>query len=74
MQIELNPEQRAQLELISMHAGKPAAQVLTETARFLLDRDVEFWDSIQRGEVQPGSQTFLHEADLDARLAQMLRR
>jgi hypothetical protein len=66
--IRLNYEQRARLELLSIHAGKPIAQMLTEAAQLLLDADAE------DGQPPPGEpQKFLSEEELDARFAQLLR-
>jgi hypothetical protein len=74
MVLDLNSEQRGELELISLHAGKSPAQLLTEAARYLLDRDLEFWQSLQPGPSAANCQTFLPEEDLNARFAQLLRR
>jgi hypothetical protein len=39
MDLNLDGEQKAQLELIALHVGKPPAQVLMDAAVFLLSRD-----------------------------------
>jgi hypothetical protein len=64
MNVELNKEQTARLELIAIHAGKPVSEMLAEAAQLLLDRDAE----------QPArSQRFLPEDEMEARLADLLR-
>ena len=74
MVLELNSDQRAQLELISMHAGKPPAQILTDAARYLFDNDIAFWENVQRGHGPSSYQNFLPPEELDKRFATLLRR
>lgn len=69
MNIDLNYEQLAQIELISMHAGKPPAQVLTEAAQFLLNCETDYYPSFRPAH----SQQFLSEEELRARLKRLLR-
>ena len=64
MNVELNKEQTARLELIAMHAGKPVSEMLAEAAQLLLDRDAE---------QSARSQKFLPEDEMEARLADLLR-
>lgn len=70
MNIELNYEQRARLELISMHAGKSSARILLEAAEFLLTVDPECFRQSASGEAQK----ILSAAELEARFAKILRR
>jgi hypothetical protein len=72
MNLELDREQRAQLELISMHVGKPPAQLLVEAALFLFDRNIES-PGPEQGP-SGNAQSFLGAAEVDERLARMLRR
>jgi hypothetical protein len=74
MDINLNSEQCTQLELIAIHAGKSRTQVLMEAALFLLKHDVDSWDWMERNAALHSGEPFLREAELDARLAGMLRR
>jgi hypothetical protein len=74
MHLDLDREQRARLELIALHVGKQPAQVLIEAASFLLERDVQYWQSLRPAGPPVGCQTFLESDQLDARFAQMLRR
>jgi predicted DNA-binding protein len=69
MNVELNYEQRARLELIAMHAGKSPAQVLMEAAQSLLNREVGDYELAD----QQAPQQFLREEELEARLARILR-
>jgi hypothetical protein len=68
--ITLNYEQTARLELVALFAGKSTAQLLTEAAEQLLRRDAA--DSAQPAPAEP--QKFLSEAEMAARFAQLLRR
>jgi hypothetical protein len=70
MDIELNYEQRARLQLISMYAGKSPARILLEAAEFLLTLDPECFQQSASGEAQK----FLSAAELEARIAKILRR
>lgn len=77
MDVNLDREQRAQLELISMHVGKLPAQVLLDAALFLLSRDLQSLDlvkSVASDASADGGQNFLNGHELDARFTQMLRR
>lgn len=76
MVIDINPDQRIELELIAIHAGKSPAQLLTETARYLLDQDMQFWETVQNGSSTAPSncQSFLDEDAMDARFSQLLGR
>lgn len=69
MNVELNYQQRAQLELIALYSGKPAAQVLLETAQFLMNVDAHYFPPSRHAP----SQQFLPEEELEARLARILR-
>ena len=64
MNVELNQEQTARLELISLHAGKRPAEMLLEAAQLILDSDRE---------QSARSQKFLPEEKMEERLADLLR-
>jgi hypothetical protein len=68
--VDLDFEQLAQLELISMHAGKAPAQLLMEAALLVLNRDADLYDD----SVPAEPQKFLPEPEMEARLARILRR
>ena len=69
MDIELTSEQRSRLELIALHAGKSAAQILLDAAVFLMDRD----PAVPGQPVQTEAQKFLSESEMDARFTRILR-
>ena len=69
MEVDLNYEQRSRVELIAIHSGKSAAQVLIDAAQFLLNCEIDYYP------VPPArSQQFLPEEELEARFARLLRR
>ena len=69
MDLELNYEQRAHLELLAVHSGKPAPQLLIEAAEFLLTLDPEYLGR----PAACASQTFLSNAEMEARFARLLQ-
>jgi hypothetical protein len=69
MNVELSFEQRARLELIALHAGKPAAEMLVEAVQFLFDQDAQLCAPA----IPVEAQTFLPEPELEARIARILR-
>jgi hypothetical protein len=70
MKLDLNYQQRAQLELIALYSGKSAAQVLLDTAQFLMNCEANYYSPSR----PVPSQQFLPEDVLEARLAGLLRR
>ncbi len=70
MNIELNYEQRARIELLSLYAGKTTGEMLLEAAMLLLDRDAGCCERCR----QADTQNFLGEEELEARFAQLLHR
>jgi hypothetical protein len=69
MELELTPEQRAQVELIALYSGKSAAEVLLEAAEQLIDRATGVTPTPQ----EFGAQPILSREQLEQRFAQMLR-
>jgi hypothetical protein len=67
--LELNFEQSARLELIAMHAGKSTSQILVEAAQYLLDSDAGSFSLPHPAQTQ----RFLSEEALEARFARILR-
>ena len=70
MNVELNYEQSARIELLALYAGKPTSQLLLEAAISLLDRDAGCCEHCRPA----GPQNFLDEEQLEARFAQLLHR
>ncbi len=69
MQVEFTDKQRSQLELIAIYSGKTAAQVLIDTAQFLMNCEANYYPSTR----PVRSQQFLPEDELEARFASILR-
>lgn len=67
MELRLNFDQRARLELIAMYAGTSPEQLLLEAAQTVLDRDAADAPS------PTSAQRFLSEVELDARFERLLR-
>ena len=74
MELNLNSDQRAQLELIALHEGKTPGQALTEAALFLLIHDVDSWEWMDRNALLHSGQAFLTEEAMEARLAEICGR
>lgn len=70
MDVDLNYEQRARIELIAIHTGKSAARVLVDAAQFLFNCEVDYYPPSQ----PVPSQQFLPEEELEARLSRLLGR
>jgi hypothetical protein len=70
MELDLNFEQRARVELIAIHSGKPPAQVLVDAAQFLLNCEIDYYPPSPT----PRSQQFLPEKDLERRFRRLLGR
>ena len=70
MNVELDYEQSARIELLSLYAGKPSSQLLVEAAILLLDRDAGHCEHCRPA----APQEFLGEEELEARFAQLLHR
>jgi hypothetical protein len=70
MNVELNYEQSARIELLSLVAGKTPGELLLDAAKLLLDRDAGCCERCRQTDEQP------HFADeqVDARFAQLLGR
>jgi len=69
MDLRLNYDQRARLELLAIHAGISTEQLLLDAAELVLDRDAS--DAPQPAPVH--TQRFLPEMELDARFHRLLR-
>jgi hypothetical protein len=69
MEVNLTPEQRGQIELIALYAGKSPIEVLLEAAEYLLDRAAGVVPTPQ----EFGAPPILSREQLEQRFAQMLR-
>ena len=70
MELELTPEQRGQIELLALYAGKTPAEVLLEAAEYLVDRAAGVAPTPQEF---GGAPPILSREQLEQRFAQMLR-
>ncbi len=70
MNVDLTPEQRAQLELIALYAGKSPGEVLLEAAEHLIDRASGV---VPLPQEFGGAPPILSREQLEQRFAQMLR-
>jgi hypothetical protein len=70
MDIDLTYEQRSQVELIAVYSGKTPAQVLVDTAQFLMNCEAGYFPPSR----SLPSQQFLPEDQLEARFARLLRK
>ena len=69
MNVELNYEQSARIELLSMVAGKSSSQLLVDAAILLLDRDAGTCERCRDAQTLD----FIAEDKLEERLARLTR-
>jgi hypothetical protein len=70
MNVDLNYEQRARVELMAAYSGKSPERVLIDAAQFLLNCEADYYPPTQSTQTQQ----FLSEDELEARLSRLLRR
>jgi len=73
MEVHFTPEQEAQLSEIATKAGKDPERLAKEATLRLLEEDVRFRAAVREGIEQADRGEFIEEAEMDARLEQMLR-
>jgi predicted transcriptional regulator len=73
MEVRFTPEQEAQLADIASKAGTDAEWLVKEAALRLLEEDARFRAAVREGIAQADRGEFIDEAEMDARLEQMLR-
>ena len=73
MEVHFTPEQESQLTQIAAKAGKDAERLVKEAALRLLQEDAHFRAAVREGIAQADRGEFIEEAEMDARLEQMLR-
>ena len=73
MQVHFTPEQEAQLAYIASKEGTDAEHLVKEAALRLLEEDARFRAAVREGIGQADRGAFIDEAEMDARLEQMLR-
>jgi hypothetical protein len=70
MNVDLNYEQRARVELIATYSGKSPERVLIDAAQFLLNCEADYYPPAPPAQTQQ----FLSEDQLEARFSRLLRR
>ena len=73
MEVHFTPEQEAQLAQIAAQEGSNAERLVKDAALRLLEEDARFRAAVREGIAQADRGEFLEEAEMDARLEQMLR-
>jgi predicted transcriptional regulator len=73
MEVHFTPEQEAQLAQIATKEGTDAERLVKDAALRLLEEDARFRAAVREGIAQADRGEFIEEAEMDARLEQMLR-
>jgi hypothetical protein len=73
MRVHFTREQEAQLARIAAKEGTDAEGLVKDAALRLLEEDARFRAAVREGIGQADRGEFIEEADMDARLEQMLR-
>ena len=73
MEVHFTPEQETKLSQIAARSGTDAACLVKDAALRLLEEDARFRAAVREGITQADKGEFLEEAEMDARLEQMLR-
>jgi predicted transcriptional regulator len=73
MRVHFTPEQEAQLAQLATKEGTHAERLVKDAALRLLEEDARFRAAVREGIAQADRGEFIEEAEMDARLEQMLR-
>jgi predicted transcriptional regulator len=73
MEVHFTPEQEAQLAQIANSEGTEPERLVKEAALRMLQEDARFRAAVREGVAQADRGEFIEEADMDARLEEMLR-
>jgi predicted transcriptional regulator len=73
MEIHFTPEQEAELAQIAGQEGIDAERLVKDAAVRLLEEAARFRAAVREGIAQADRGEFIEEAEMDARLEQMLR-
>ncbi len=74
MEIQITPEQEAQLAQIAAHMQKDPHQLVMDAALRLIEEDDRFLAGVRKGIEEADRGEFIDEAEMDARVERMLRR
>jgi predicted transcriptional regulator len=73
MEVHFTPDEEAKLAQIATKAGTDAARLVKQAALRLLEEEARFRATVREGIAQADLGEFIDEAEMDARLEQMLR-
>jgi predicted transcriptional regulator len=73
MEVHFTPDEEAKLAQIATKAGTDAARLVKQAALRLLEEEARFRAAVREGIAQADRGEFIDEAEMDARLEQMLR-
>ena len=73
MKVHFTPEQEAQLAEVATRAGTDAEGLVKDAALRLLEEDARFRAAVHEGIAQADRGEFIDDAEMDARLEQMVR-
>lgn len=73
MDVRFTPDEEAQLAQIAAQEGTHPENLVKDAALRLLEQDARFRDAVREGVAQADRGEFIEEAEMDARLEQMLR-
>jgi len=73
MEVSFTPEQEAQLAQIAAIAGTEPERLVKDAALRLLQEDARFRAAVREGIAQADRGEFIEEAEMDARLEQLLK-
>jgi predicted transcriptional regulator len=74
MEIEMTPEQEAQLAQIAAHLHKDPQQLVIDAALRLIDEDDRFRAGVRKGIEEADRGDFIDQPEMDARVERMLKR
>jgi len=73
MEVHFTPEQEARLAQLANTTGTDATTLVKDAALRLLENEARFREAVQQGLAQADRGQFIEEAEMDARLKQMLQ-
>jgi predicted transcriptional regulator len=74
MEIEMTPEQEAQLAQIAAHLHKEPHQLVIDAALRLIDEDDRFRDGVRKGIEEADRGDLIDQVEMDGRVERMLKR
>jgi predicted transcriptional regulator len=73
MEVHFTPEQETRLAQLANSAGTDVKNLVKDAALRLLEEDARFRAAVREGITQADQGRFIEEAEMDARLKQLLR-